>query len=88
MLSLLSSVLYNLHKKGKGQCRQNFLFFLPPFLVCFTYQGTPFLSARSYVAEGKNTVRCFPHPPSILHIVDQTDSASPKVIVAGVILLG
>lgn len=58
-----------------------------PFLVCFTYQGTQFLSSRSFVTESKN-IKLSPYLPSILHIVDQTDSASLKVIVSGVILLG
>lgn len=39
------------------------------------------------MAEGK-TIQLSPHPPSILHVVDQADSASLKVIVAGVIPLG
>jgi len=62
--------------------------FLPlPFPVCFTCQGTQFFSSTNCVTEGKK-IQPFPHPPSILHIVDQTDSASLKVIVAGVIPLG
>lgn len=87
ILSLLSSLLHNLHRQGTGQCRQDFLFLPLPFLVCFTYQGTRFLSSRSFVTEGKN-IKLSPCPPSILHTVDQTDSASLKVIVSGVIPLG
>lgn len=87
ILSLLPSLLHNLHREGKGRRRQGCLFLPPLFLVCFTYQGTQFLSSRSCVTEGKK-IQLSPHPPSILHIVDQTDSASLKVIVAGVIPLG
>lgn len=90
-LNYLFFLLHSLPREGKGQRRHDFVFLPLPFLVCFTYRGTQFLSFRSCVTEGKKspTVPQPPPPlPSILHTVDQTDSASLKVIVAGVIPLG
>lgn len=87
ILSLFSPLVHRLHREGKGQCRHDFFFSPSLFLVYFTYQGTRLLPSRSCVAEGK-TIQLSPHPPSILHVVDQADSASLKVIVAGVIPLG
>lgn len=83
ILSLLSSLLHSLHRAGKGQCRQDFIFL--PFLCALLPKELS--SSRSCVTEGKK-IQLSPHLPSILHTVDQSDSASLKVIVAGLIPLG
>lgn len=75
--------------QGRERAIQARVSFSPLSCVLYLpeYQGTQFFSSRSCMTEGKK-IQTFPHPPSILHVVDQTDSASLKVIVAGVIPLG